>query len=409
MPPSVPTPPRSRRATSLLGLGTCVLIALAALLASTATTPAAVAQVAPRVGYHATVLGWSSWYGSYDLGPAGTGWCIDHGLRAPDPAFQYVPAIAADLDTDRRVAMAWAVSAHVDASDPVESAAIMLVLHDLRGASYPFGHLDVDRLTPGDLDGFAGHEADVIARARSTKAEALAHRHLRAPFAMRLTLAPAPAPAPGPTPEHDQTGLAVATLTDANGAPVVGAGLRLDASGAQLEPTSVETTSAEGSVTQAYALSDPAVAAHFRAHALVPDPELAVLASSTTRAQRVARPAWLALVADAASVVPVTTSTTSTTAPVATTTTTAPPSTAPPTSPSTTIRPTPTTGPTAAPTEGPTSVAPESPAAPPDITVPGRTIQLPVTGGDVTTGAVAGLALIVLGASVVGLSRRRAA
>ena len=67
----------------------------------------------------------------------------------------------------------------------------MLVLHDLRGATYPFGRLDVDTLTPAQLAGFGGHEAEVIARARAIKADALAHAGRRAPLVLRVTLGPA--------------------------------------------------------------------------------------------------------------------------------------------------------------------------------------------------------------------------
>jgi len=152
-----------RRPTLEAALGVLLVVAALALLLSPAAAPPAVAAVTPRAGYHATVLGWSSWYGSYDLGPAGVGWCIDHGMAAPDPAFRYVPVVAADVDDDRRSAMAWIVTSHAGTADPVDGAAVMLALHDLRGASYPFGVLDVDRLSPGQLAGFAGRETEVLA------------------------------------------------------------------------------------------------------------------------------------------------------------------------------------------------------------------------------------------------------
>ena len=57
------------------------------------------ATVVHRVGFEATVLGWTSWYGSYDLGPLGAGWCIDHGLRAPTRL--RLPADASDRSARR--------------------------------------------------------------------------------------------------------------------------------------------------------------------------------------------------------------------------------------------------------------------------------------------------------------------
>ena len=65
----------------------------ASLLLGLAPTPAG-AVVTPLHGYRATVDGFTSWYGSYGMAGLGTAWCIDHGIRAPDPAFAYR---AADL------------------------------------------------------------------------------------------------------------------------------------------------------------------------------------------------------------------------------------------------------------------------------------------------------------------------
>ena len=58
------------------------------------------------------MLGWTSWYGSYGMGSLGSAWCIDHGLHAPDPAFDYVPTCRADLDADTAAAISWIVTAH---------------------------------------------------------------------------------------------------------------------------------------------------------------------------------------------------------------------------------------------------------------------------------------------------------
>src|SRR5262245_48401186 len=122
------------------------------------------AQVVHRQGFRATVLGWSSWYGSYDMGPLGPAWCIDHGSRAPDAAYGYAPTAPGDVDDDTRAALAWAVTRH-QTDDRVGAAALMLALHDLRGAQYPFGRLDVHRMGIRDLAGFEGYEAHVLHRA----------------------------------------------------------------------------------------------------------------------------------------------------------------------------------------------------------------------------------------------------
>jgi hypothetical protein len=49
------------------------------------------------------------------------------------------------------------------------------------------------------------------------------------------------------------------------------------------------------------------------------------------------------------------------------------------------------------------------PPAPPSTAGANHSGRLPVTGGPITEWAIVGLALVVLGASVVGVSRRGAA
>ena len=131
------------------------LVLAASLLLGLAPSPAG-AVVTPLHGYRATVDGFTSWYGSYGMAGLGTAWCIDHGIRAPDPAYAYR---AADLS---------AVSdphPHGDGLDaralrrrhrPCAPRGVMLVLHDLMGATYPSGRLDVDRLTVTRLAGLRG-------------------------------------------------------------------------------------------------------------------------------------------------------------------------------------------------------------------------------------------------------------
>ena len=385
-----------------VGVAMALLISLIALGVGAMATSVARAAVTPRVGFRATVLGWSSWYGSYDLGLAGVGWCIDHGLHAPDPAFRYLPAVPSDLSDDQRAAMAWAVTAHVNADDPIESAAVMLVLHDLRGASYPLRRLDVDTLTPNVLSEFGGHENDIITTARARKAEALAHQHLRAPFSVRIDVSP---PVGG-------SGQLTGTVVDATGTPVEGAGLSMEATGVSLSPATSVATRADGSLSRSYSNLDSVQGASFRAHAIVPDPALAVLASSTMRAQRVAHAGWIVLDATRAISAP----TTTTTAPITTSSTTTssiPPttsttsSTIPPTTSTTSATSTTVAAPTsttmvAEPTRLPSTTTSESPSA----VVAGVT-RLPVTGGRTTIWAMSGFALILIGAGAIAIARRR--
>ena len=66
----------------------------------------------------------------------------------------------------------------------------MLALHDLMGASYPSGRLDVDRLPVTRLAGFGGAEARVLAEARRLKADGFRHAHLRGPLALTVRVGP---------------------------------------------------------------------------------------------------------------------------------------------------------------------------------------------------------------------------
>jgi len=186
-------PPRRRWRLALV-IGAVLVVAGASAFGAVSPPDAADAVVTPASGFRATVLGWSSWYGSYRMGSLGSAWCIDHGLHAPDPAFRYVATTASDLDADTAAAISWIVTAHGDA-DPVEAAGVMLAVHDLRHASYPFGVIDVGRLTAHDLAGFGGHESEVLDRARALRAEARSHGSLRAPFHLALTLSPGDEPA----------------------------------------------------------------------------------------------------------------------------------------------------------------------------------------------------------------------
>ena len=69
---------RTSRRTLVLAIP---LLTLCALLVF-ARAGAADAQVVHGAGFEATVAGWTSWYGSYQLAGVGQTWCIDHGLQA---------------------------------------------------------------------------------------------------------------------------------------------------------------------------------------------------------------------------------------------------------------------------------------------------------------------------------------
>jgi hypothetical protein len=260
---------------ALLAIGV-VTIALAGL--GGAPRPSR-ADVAPAQGFRATVLGWSSWYGSYDLAGPGRAWCIDHGSHAPDGDFGYVPTAVPDVSADTQAAMSWALTAH-PAADGIDAAATMLVLHDLMGATYPSGRLDVHQMSPADLAGFGGHEATVLDRARAIKDDALAHRHLRAPFTLT---AEAPMVAAG------QNADLLVRLTDVNGAPVDRAMVHVHADGAALLGPGHGPTGSDGTARFTYRAG--LGANRFAAVAVATDPSLAAWGPTTSPAQRVARPA----------------------------------------------------------------------------------------------------------------------
>lgn len=328
---------RPARPTFHLGLVAGLGLVFAGVVAGgmgDSPTPAG-AVVVHDQGFEATVLGWSSWYGSYGIGPLGVGWCIDHGLRAPDPDLIYSPtSIDGETDPDTQAAMAWAATVNAP-TDPVATAATMFALHDLRRASYPFGFLDVDSMSAANLANFHGHEDEVLARARSIKAEARAHAHLRAPFSLRLEATVAS------TGATEMTGSLVVSLVDANGAPVPGVAIGVEAPGSSLGPSLVQNADGAGRAT--FTFVRPVGAANFAAGASIPDTRPHLWGSTTAPAQRIIQPARLDVRADA-SIAPPPTTTPPTTAP----STTTPPTTAPPT----TVAPT-----TATPTTTPPTTA----------------------------------------------------
>ncbi|MFL6205610.1 MAG: Ig-like domain-containing protein [Acidimicrobiales bacterium] len=382
----VPTLGRIRRRAAV-GVA---LLALAGAVLVAGPRPAS-AVVSPLHGYRATVDGFTSWYGSYDMAGLGTAWCIDHGIHAPDPAYAYRAADVSAIPVRTRTAMAWVLGRHATGTDRVRHAAVMLVLHDLMGARYPSGDLDVARLRPTDLAGFGGQEAAVLDLARRAKADGLAHAHLRGPLAVQLRVG---------VPDAHGTVPITVRLVDGAGQGVAGLAVALDASaGTTLLSRSV-TTGPDGTVrTSARPVRLPLTV---RASALAPGLELAAWAPTTRTAQRVARPVVRPLTAVATLAAPATTTTT-----VAPTTTTLPPTTTtlPPTT--TTVLPTTTTTvPPTATTLASTTTAPAA-AVPatttttaPPVTVlsaPPTMPTLPRTGIDAL-----GLVLLALGFVLLG-------
>lgn len=317
-----------------LALAVTLLVVGLVRLAPRAVPAAAV--VTHGAGFQASVDGFTSWYGSYQVGGLGVAWCIDHGIRAPDPDLGYVPTGLESVPEGRRVSLAWAMGRYGTNPDAVGAAALMLVAHDLMGATYPSGRLDVDALGTGSLTGFGGAEADVLARARAIKADALGHGGLRPPWRIDLT---STRPFPG------SPGVATVLVTAA-GTPVAGITVAFDADPVAVSGPSSLTTGSDGNATFWY--DPPTTPFRLSATATVPDLVVQAFAPTAAAAQRVARPATVPLAAaldlDAPSGPPrPTTTTTSTTRPPVVTTTIRPPATTtttrPPTTTTSTTRP----------------------------------------------------------------------
>jgi Bacterial Ig-like domain (group 1) len=392
------------QALLLSGVG-CLLGGLVLLGPATRARPAQ-AAVVHRAGFEATVLGWTSWYGSYDMGPLGAGWCIDHGLRAPDPALGYRPTDASDLGAATRAAMAWAVTKY-GGTDPVGAAALMLVLHDLRAASYPFGRLDVDTLSPTQLAGFGGHEAEAIGRARAIKADALAHAGRRAPLGLRVTLAPDGAVMAKPFPMYASgvpvatgaaTGRVTVSVTDANGRPQAGVPVQLTVTGATVDGATHLVTGSDGRARATYRAAG-AAGVRVAARATTVDPTLAAYAPTAVAAQRVAVPRWVTVAEAARAVAPPTTTSTTSTSTTSTSTTSSTT-----TSTSTTSTSTSSTTSTTTPTSLSTSTTLTTSSTSIPMTTGARVVpvggELPRTGARTLAWALVGAGLILLGSAL---------
>ena len=383
------------------------LVALTIALLGRAGPDLAAAQVEPVAGHEATVAGWTSWYGAYGLGDLGIGWCIDHGLRAPDPDLGYEPTPVDEQAATTRAAVAWAVGAYGHDPDADRAAAVMLAVHDLMGAVYPIGTLDVDALDPAQLAGFDGHEAEVLAAAQAIKADALAHAHLEGTIWLAVDASPVPAGA---------TGELVVRMTDSVGQPVVGVGVTVRSEGAWLTAGST-TTGADGRARVPFTAAEGWNG--FSADATAPDPTLHAFASIAAPTQRVAVPASVPRHAEAGFVVAppppptTTTTTTTTTVPVPTSTTTTSTTTSTSTTTTTTVPAATSTVPTTTSVpETTTTVETAAPTTTSTTTIP-TTVwtetrgPLPRTGADSRALAALGATTTVLGALLVHAARRR--
>lgn len=274
---------RRRPRRQLLRVAVAVpLLALAAARLGVAPDPAG-AVVVPAAGYDgATVDGWTGHYGAYHLGDLGVGWCIDHGVRAPDPDLAYRPTTLDTLTPEVRTALAWLVGRHGRDPDRVTSAAIMLAGHDLAGAIYPSGRLDLERLGVDRLAGFGADAGAVLERARALRADAVARSRLRGPLRLDAAVEATGDPG-GPV-------VVVARLLDADDRPVPDIAVRVATEGAPVvgdagDPAATVSTGPDGSArfTVAGALTVRRVAVA----ATVPDLALRAFAPTLGRAQRV--------------------------------------------------------------------------------------------------------------------------
>ncbi len=245
------------------------------------------AEVVHQQGYEATVLGWTSWYGSYSLAGLGQAWCIDHGLRAPDAA-SATPPRARRRARHHAHGHGLARGHHGPAPSRLDAAAIMLVLHDLVGAAYPGGRLDLRHLTPAQLAGFDGQEAALLDRARALEADALAHGNLVGPLRLRVRLPARLLP--------NERGAAVAQVSDQVGHPLGGVAVTFHGDLSGHSPTTVVTDG--GGAPRSPSPGHSSVV-RVAVTATVPDLALHVFGPSGAPAQRVVVPAQLALRADA--------------------------------------------------------------------------------------------------------------
>jgi len=265
-----------RRALTLAAAGLALLFSFDRAWQPPERASAAVEQ---GDGYAAVVDGYRGWFGNYHLGALGTVWCIDHGIHAPDADLAYVPVELTAQASDTRRAMASAVSSVGPTATRVESAALMLVLHDLMGARYPSGPMSVDRLVATDLAGFDGDEQAVIDAARAIKTDAVNHARFVGPISFDVLTSGVVA---------GQVGHLTLVARDAIGAPVSGVVVHATVTGAAVIGAVDATTDDEGRATWEFEIG--ADENRFELTGDVGPVDVEAFTPTSGAAQRVARP-----------------------------------------------------------------------------------------------------------------------
>lgn len=259
-----------RRLGALCGLSAVLLVVLPIGSAS--------AAVVDAVGLDGTVLGWSSWYGSYTVAGIGTGFCLDHGKLAPDSAYNY--RLAATIGGTTGAELAYVARTYGATRDAVTAAATNLVIHDLQNAVYPYGALNVMTLQPSQVAGFNGEGTKVIARARAIMSDTLAH-YLIGPYHLSL-LTPSSVSATRTVPVS-------VSLLDGRGTAIVGARVTLTATNTTVKTLTV-TTDSTGKAKATFTVTGTNVSVAVTASTVLPSPTPLVYAASgtyATKAQRI--------------------------------------------------------------------------------------------------------------------------
>lgn len=259
-----------RRIGAVCGLAAVLLVVLPIGSASAAVVEAA--------GLNGTVLGWSSWYGSYTVAGVGTGFCLDHAKLAPDSAYSY--KLAATIAGTTGAELAYVARTYGATRDALTAAATNLVIHDLQNAVYPYGALNVMTLQPSQVAGFNGQASKLIARARAIMADTIAH-YLIGPYHLSLV-----------TPTSVSATLTVPvslSLLDGRGTPIAGARVTLTATNTTVKTLTV-TTDSSGKAKATFTATGGNVSVAVTASAVLPSPTPLVYAGSgtyATRAQRI--------------------------------------------------------------------------------------------------------------------------
>lgn len=248
-----PASPRrrvARRAGALLALLGVVMIAL----------PIGPAQAVVRtaVGMRGTVLGRTAHYGTYFVPGVGNVLCLDASKIAPDSDYAYKPG--ATIGGTLGAQLAYAASTYGNTTDPVTAIAAKLVVHDLQGAVYPHGAMDVFRLQPNQLAGFGGREAAIVAKARAEMTDVLKNYRV-APY--RLTLA-----SPTTLDENNRVPI-TATLLDGRGRTLAGFRVTLTGSNTTVATITV-TTNSTGKASATFTAANPDNQVRISARAVLP-------------------------------------------------------------------------------------------------------------------------------------------